>query len=91
MGATPFAVAKPTVVAAPLTADRLTVTEPVGVPPRLVTAAVNVTVSPRRDGLSDDTTCTFPGSPNGIRTRAATLRGWCPWPLDDGAQLSVPT
>ena len=25
------------------------------------------------------------GSPNGIRTRAATLRGWCPRPLDDGA------
>src|SRR5687768_14529747 len=24
-------------------------------------------------------------SPNGIRTRAATLRGWCPRPLDDGA------
>jgi DNA polymerase-4 len=26
-------------------------------------------------------------SPNGIRTRAATLRGWCPRPLDDGARL----
>ena len=25
-------------------------------------------------------------SPNGIRTRAATLRGWCPRPLDDGAE-----
>ncbi len=25
-------------------------------------------------------------SPNGIRTRAATLRGWCPRPLDDGAK-----
>ena len=24
------------------------------------------------------------GTPNGIRTRAATLRGWCPRPLDDG-------
>ena len=24
-------------------------------------------------------------SPNGIRTRVSTLRGWCPWPLDDGA------
>jgi hypothetical protein len=23
-------------------------------------------------------------SPNGIRTRASTLRGWCPRPLDDG-------
>ena len=23
-------------------------------------------------------------TPNGIRTRAATLRGWCPRPLDDG-------
>ena len=29
----------------------------------------------RRTGL-----CT----PNGIRTRAATLKGWCPRPLDDG-------
>ena len=28
----------------------------------------------------------FLGSPNGIRTRAATLRGWCPRPLDDGAE-----
>ncbi len=25
-----------------------------------------------------------PGTPNGIRTRAATLKGWCPRPLDDG-------
>src|SRR5690606_34551889 len=25
-------------------------------------------------------------TPNGIRTRAATLRGWCPRPLDDGGQ-----
>ena len=25
-------------------------------------------------------------TPNGIRTRAATLRGWCPGPLDDGGQ-----
>jgi hypothetical protein len=24
------------------------------------------------------------GTPNGIRTRAATLKGWCPRPLDDG-------
>jgi hypothetical protein len=23
-------------------------------------------------------------TPNGIRTRAATLKGWCPRPLDDG-------
>ena len=26
------------------------------------------------------------GTPNGIRTRAATLRGWCPRPLDDGGR-----
>ncbi len=26
------------------------------------------------------------GSPNGIRTRVSTLRGWCPRPLDDGAE-----
>ena len=25
-----------------------------------------------------------PSSPNGIRTRVSTLRGWCPRPLDDG-------
>ena len=30
-------------------------------------------------------------TPNGIRTRAATLKGWCPRPLDDGGMdlLSV--
>jgi hypothetical protein len=28
------------------------------------------------------------GTPNGIRTRAATLRGWCPRPLDDGGLLA---
>ena len=27
------------------------------------------------------------GSPYGIRTRAATLRGWCPRPLDERAKL----
>jgi hypothetical protein len=27
----------------------------------------------------------FRSSPNGIRTRVSTLRGWCPRPLDDGA------
>ncbi len=27
------------------------------------------------------------GTPNGIRTRAATLRGWCPRPLDDGGEI----
>ena len=32
----------------------------------------------------------FVGSPNGIRTRAATLRGWCPRPLDDGAVQVAP-
>ncbi len=29
----------------------------------------------------------FLGSPYGIRTRAATLRGWCPRPLDERAEL----
>jgi hypothetical protein len=29
-------------------------------------------------------------SPNGIRTRVATLRGWCPRPLDDGAERWSP-
>jgi hypothetical protein len=28
----------------------------------------------------------FLGSPYGIRTRAATLRGWCPGPLDERAK-----
>jgi hypothetical protein len=31
-------------------------------------------------------TSQFVRSPNGIRTRVATLRGWCPRPLDDGAR-----
>ena len=31
-------------------------------------------------GLHQERRCT----PNGIRTRAATLKGWCPRPLDDG-------
>src|SRR6187402_53731 len=30
-------------------------------------------------------------SPYGIRTRAATLRGWCPRPLDERAKLRRPT
>jgi integrase len=36
-----------------------------------------------RDGIDERT---YSSSPNGIRTRAATLRGWCPRPLDDGAE-----
>ena len=28
-------------------------------------------------------------TPNGIRTRAATLRGWCPRPLDDGGLMKL--
>src|ERR1700704_6576266 len=34
-------------------------------------------------------TRTYSSSPNGIRTRAATLRGWCPRPLDDGAKHEI--
>lgn len=30
-------------------------------------------------------TWSFWCGPNGIRTRVSTLRGWHPWPLDDGA------
>ena len=30
----------------------------------------------------------FCGSPNGVRTRVSTLRGWCPRPLDDGAMAT---
>ena len=33
----------------------------------------------------------FLSSPYGIRTRAATLRGWCPRPLDERAELRGPT
>ena len=33
----------------------------------------------------------FCSSPNGIRTRVATLRGWCPRPLDDGALIGAGT
>ena len=29
-------------------------------------------------------------TPNGIRTRAATLKGWCPRPLDDGGRAPHP-
>ena len=29
-------------------------------------------------------------TPNGIRTRAATLKGWCPRPLDDGGLRQWP-
>ena len=29
-------------------------------------------------------------TPNGIRTRAATLKGWCPRPLDDGGKKPHP-
>ncbi len=36
-------------------------------------------------------TWAFFGSPYGIRTRAATLRGWCPRPLDERAKLRRPT
>src|ERR1700728_2948471 len=32
----------------------------------------------------------FLSSPNGIRTRVATLRGWCPRPLDDGTRRRNP-
>ena len=24
------------------------------------------------------------GTPKGIRTPVSTVKGWCPWPLDDG-------
>jgi len=30
--------------------------------------------------------CSCASSPNGVRTRVSTLRGWCPSPLDDGAK-----
>ena len=33
----------------------------------------------------------FLGSPYGIRTRAATLRGWCPRPLDERAEQRCAT
>src|SRR5579872_6765027 len=36
-------------------------------------------------GFQADHQRNTPRSPNGIRTRVSTLRGWCPWPLDDGA------
>ena len=47
-----------------------------------------------RCGQTADKPCQLPkpipqltrSSPNGIRTRVATLRGWCPRPLDDGAE-----
>ena len=33
----------------------------------------------------------FLRTPNGIRTRAATLKGWCPRPLDDGGLYCIAT
>ena len=35
--------------------------------------------------LKFDLTRFMADAPNGIRTRVATLKGWCPSPLDDGA------
>ena len=35
---------------------------------------------------SDALTRTFVSTPNGIRTRAAALKGRCPRPLDDGGE-----
>ena len=35
--------------------------------------------------------CSVLGSPYGIRTRAATLRGWCPRPLDERAKQRLST
>ena len=37
--------------------------------------------------LRGSLTWTFCRSPYGVRTRAATLRGWCPRPLDERAKL----
>ena len=39
--------------------------------------------------FNQDRQANFLSTPNGIRTRAATLKGWCPRPLDDGG-LFVP-
>src|SRR5579859_4318422 len=30
------------------------------------------------------------GTPSGIRIRVATLKGWCPRPLDDGGRVVFP-
>jgi hypothetical protein len=51
----------------------------------LLVRHVRVPVVRVRCVLSRPTRCGRRSSPNGIRTRAATLRGWCPRPLDDGA------
>ena len=44
---------------------------------------------PPEHGNPGDAGCSHVlSTPNGIRTRVATLRGWCPRPLDDGGQSS---
>ena len=46
-----------------------------------------------RSGQGTETAliCFFASSPNGVRTRVSTLRGWCPRPLDDGAGFTAPS
>src|SRR5262245_32662249 len=43
-------------------------------------------LSRRRDQQAEDPRLVLAGSPNGVRTRVSTLRGWCPRPLDDGTE-----
>ncbi len=59
-------------------------------------AAVPTGLEPATSGLTgrrelqtsprDLEICVPTSTPNGIRTRAATLKGWCPRPLDDGGR-----
>src|SRR4051812_43840957 len=42
-------------------------------------------VEPATSSTSDQ----YLRSPNGVRTRVSTLRGWCPRPLDDGAKPEI--
>ena len=45
----------------------------------------------KRSPPSRNAVITSTSSPYGIRTRAATLRGWCPRPLDERAKWRSPT
>ena len=60
-------------------------TVPVGMPHRL-SSYERASTTPRAERRRITHGPTRICSPNGIRTRVATLRGWCPRPLDDGAE-----
>ena len=61
----------------------------VGCSSRCGTCAARGGFTPARARAAPLLTCGFVRSPNGVRTRVSTLRGWCPRPLDDGTAGSA--